>query len=95
MQPAADATKEQHSHMNERTQKIVDAIKCAGLEVNHQTLFYMLCAELKKLTRTSSGHFKKSVSVKEILDLECAYAEADTALFLFRASKETASKETA
>ena len=44
----------------------------------HQNLFYDLCRDLKALTRGKYGLFRKSVSVKEILELECRYAEFET-----------------
>ena len=44
----------------------------------HQNLFYDLCRDLKALTRGKNGLFRKSVSVKEILELECRSAEFET-----------------
>jgi hypothetical protein len=44
----------------------------------HQNLFYDLCRDLKALTRGKNGLFRKSVSVKEILELEHRYAEFET-----------------
>ena len=44
----------------------------------HQNLFYDLCRDWKALTRGKNGLFRKSVSVTEILELECRSAEFET-----------------
>lgn len=46
----------------------------------HQRLFFNFREELKALCRKPRGEFKSSVSVGTLLELECKYAEAETAM---------------
>lgn len=46
--------------------------------VNHQTLFYSFCRDLKALTRRKNGQFRRTISVKALLDLEADYALAES-----------------
>jgi hypothetical protein len=48
--------------------------------MSHQELFSKFREELKAACRNPKGGFRSSVSVKTILELECKYAEAETAM---------------
>jgi hypothetical protein len=47
---------------------------------DHPKLFNALRAELRAICRNPLGGFKNNVSVGTLLDLECRYAEAETAI---------------
>lgn len=59
--------------VNELSEKAHAAVA----ENSHQLLFYALCSDLKKLAGVEDGEFRKFVSVKSLLQLECLYAEAE------------------
>lgn len=48
--------------------------------MDHQELYYAFRTELKDACRNPKGGFRASVSVKTILELECKYAEMETAM---------------
>jgi hypothetical protein len=50
------------------------------MTTDHQQLFYAFKEELKAACRNPKGGFRSSVSVKTLLELECKYAEAETAM---------------
>lgn len=51
------------------------------MEQTHQRLFYKFREELKTLCRKPDGSFHATVSVQKLLELECRYAEAETAMY--------------
>jgi hypothetical protein len=48
--------------------------------MDHQKLFSDFREDLKRLCRNPKGGFRPSVSVKALLELECKYAESETAM---------------